>query len=83
MRGTVHWTGPSISEDVDKRADLQEQGLCAHSSPPITTILILEALDANEHLVESIKDHAGHVELVVESDTLVRSLVVGVIALKV
>ena len=83
LRSTIDWASPSICEDVDKRADLQEQGLCAHASPPLTTLLILEALHATEHLLQIIKDHTGHVELVVECHTCVRSLVVRVVALKV
>ena len=83
LRSTIDWASPSICEDVDKLADLQEQGLCAHASPPLTTLLILEALHATEHLLQIIKDHTGHVELVVECHTCVRSLVVRVVALKV
>ena len=83
LRGTIDWASPSICQDVDERADLQEQGLCAHASPPLPTLLILEALHATEHLVQIIEDHTGHVELVVESHTCVRSLIVRVVALKV
>jgi hypothetical protein len=65
LRSTIDWASPSICEDVDKRADLQEQGLCAHASTPLTTLLILEALHATEHLLQIIKDHTRHVELIV------------------
>ena len=82
LRSTIHWASSSICEDVDKRADFQEQGLCAHASPPLTTLLIPEALHTTEHLLQIIEDDTGHVELIVESHTCVRSLVVRV-ALKV
>ena len=45
-------------------------------------MLHVPILHATEHLLQIIKDHTGHVELVVECHTCVRSLVVRVVALK-
>jgi len=67
LRCAVDGASTSICEDVNQRADLQEQGLGAHASATLATFLILEALDTNEHVVELVEDSPGHVELVVEN----------------